>query len=124
MDQVACIHEGLPQVPSPRYVPTQNELENDNIRLILQPAHGDVDVADKEMQIIHREFINERDSMNSHPDSHCRLQNIDDLTDMTFNLTRFSPIPIVGDTVPQTPVVSGTTTHKHKVYNSIHRCCR
>ena len=31
MDQVACIHEGLPQVPSPRYVPTQDELENDNI---------------------------------------------------------------------------------------------
>ena len=49
MDQVACIHEGLPQVPSPRYIPTQDELENENIRFILQSAHGDADVADKEM---------------------------------------------------------------------------
>ena len=38
MDQVAHIHEGLPQVPSPRYVPTLDELENDNIRFILQSA--------------------------------------------------------------------------------------
>ena len=62
------------------------------------------------MQIIHRVFINERDSRNSHPDSHSRLLNIDDLTDMGFNRTRFSPIPTVGDTVPQTPVGSRTTT--------------
>ena len=73
MDQVACIREGLPQVPSSRYVPTWDELENDNIRFILQSAHGDADVTDKEMQIIHREFINERDSRNSHPDSLSRL---------------------------------------------------
>ena len=110
MDQVAHIHEGLPQVPSPRYIPTQDELENDNTRFILQSVHGDVDVTDKEMQIIHRGFINERDSWNSCPDSHSRLQNIDDLTDMGVNLTRFSPIPTVRDTVPQTPVRSRTTT--------------
>ena len=29
---------------------------------------------------------------------------------MGLNLTRFSPIPMVGNTVPQTPVSSGTTT--------------
>ena len=110
MDQVAHIHEGLPQVPSPRYIPTWDELENDNIRFILQSAHGDADVTDKEMQIIHNEFINERDSRNIHPDSHSRLQNIDDMTDMGLNLTRFSPILMIGDTVPQTPVGSGPTT--------------
>ena len=59
---------------------------------------------------MHREFINERDSRNSHPDSHSRLRNIDDLTDMGFNLTRFSPVPTVEDTVLQTPIGSGTTT--------------
>ena len=92
MDQVAHICEGLPQVPSPRYTPSQDELENDNIRFILQSACGDADVTDKEMQIIHREFINERDSRNNHPESNSRLQNKDDLTDMGFNLTRLSPI--------------------------------
>ena len=78
----------------------RNELENDHIRFILQSAHGDTDAADREMQIIHREFINERNSRNNCPDSHSRLRNIDNLTDMEFNLTRFSPIPMVGDTVP------------------------
>ena len=34
MDQVCHVHEGLPQVPSPRYVPSRNELENNNIRFI------------------------------------------------------------------------------------------
>ena len=106
-DQVAHIHEGLPQVPSPRYIPTWDELENDNIRFILQSAHGDTD---KEMQIIHKEFINERDSRNNCPDSHSRLRNIDDLMDMGFNHTIFSPIPTVGDTVPQTLVGSQTIT--------------
>ena len=56
MDQVTHIHEGLPQVPSPR------------------------------------------------------LRNIDDLTDMGFNLTIFNLIPMIGDTVPQMPVSSGSTT--------------
>ena len=76
----------------------------------MQSAHGDIDVTDKEMQIIHREFLNERDFRNNHPNSHFRLRNIDNLMDMGFNLTRFSPILMVGDTVPQTPVGSGTTT--------------
>ena len=54
MVQVAHIHEGLPQVPSPRYIPTRDKLENNNIRFILQSAHVDSEVTDKEMQIIHR----------------------------------------------------------------------
>ena len=99
MDQVYCICEGLPQVPSPRYAPTQDELKNDNIRFILQSAHGDADISDKEMQIIHREFINGRESRNYHQDSHS----------MGFNLTRFSPILTIGDTAPQTPVGFRTT---------------
>ena len=66
LDQVAHIHEGLPQVPSPRYVPSWDKLENDNIRFILQSAHGDMDIANKEMQIIHMEFIKERDSKLNH----------------------------------------------------------
>ena len=49
MDQVAYIHKGLHQVPTPRYVPTQDELKNDNIRPTLQPACGDADVTDKEI---------------------------------------------------------------------------
>ena len=61
MDQVAHIYKGLPQVASPRYIPTRDELENDNIRFILQSAHGDTDITDKEMQIIHREFINKKE---------------------------------------------------------------
>ena len=76
----------------------------------MQSAHGDTDVANKEMQIIHREFINERDARINHPDSHSRLRNIDNLIDMGFNLTRFSPILMVRDTVPQTTVGTGTTT--------------
>ena len=32
------------------------------------------------------------------------------MIDMGFNLARFSPIPMVRDTVPQTPVGSGATT--------------
>ena len=63
MDQVSRICESLTQVSSPRYVPTQEELENDNIRFILQSACGDADISDKEMQIIHKEFINERESL-------------------------------------------------------------
>ena len=62
------------------------------------------------MQTIHKEFINERESRNNHQDSHSRLQNIDDLTDMGFNLTRFSPILTIGDMAPQTPDGSGTMT--------------
>ena len=86
------------------------ELENDNIRLILQAAHGDADISDKEMQIIHMEFMRERNAELNHPDSHSRIQNIDDLTDMGFNITECSPIPTIGDSVPQTPVRSGTNT--------------
>ena len=73
MDQICHIHEGLPQLPSPRYVPSRNELENDNIRFILQSAQGDEDISDKETQIIHMVFIRERDSKVNHPDSHSRL---------------------------------------------------
>ena len=73
MDQVCHIHEGLLQVPSPRYVPSRNELENDNIKFILQSAQGDTDISDKEMQIIHMDFVRERDSKVNHPDSHSRL---------------------------------------------------
>ena len=56
------------------------------------------------------EFIRERDSNLNHPDSHSRLQNIDDLTDMGFNITEFIPIPTIGDMVPQTPAGSRTNT--------------
>ena len=69
-----------------------------------------IDILDKEIQIIHKEFINERESRNNQQDFHYRLQNIDDLTDMGFNLTRFSPIPTTGDMAPQTPLGSRTTT--------------
>ena len=68
------------------------------------------DIADKEMQIIHKEFIMEKESRINHQQSESRLRNIDDLTDMGFSLTRFSPIPTIGDAAPQTPVGSGTTT--------------
>ena len=53
MDQVCHVHEGLPQVPSARYVPSRDKLENDNIRCILQSAHGDTDLVDKR----HKLFI-------------------------------------------------------------------
>ena len=62
------------------------------------------------MQIIHMEFVRERDSNLNCPDSHSRLQNIDDLTDKQFNITEFSPIPAIGNMVPQTPARSGTNT--------------
>ena len=110
MDQVHHVHEGLPQVPAPRYVPTREELENDNIKVILCTAQGDADMVDKEAQIIHKEFIAEKESRINCQESESRLRNIDDLTDMGFSLTRFSPIPTIGDTAPQTPVGSGTTT--------------
>ena len=87
MDQACHVCEVLPQVPSPRYVPSRNELENDNIRFILQSARGDADISDKDTQIIHMEFVRERDSKVNCPDSHSRLQNIDDLMDMGFNIT-------------------------------------
>ena len=109
-DQVFHICKGLPQVPAPRYTATWYELENDNLRLILQSACGDADVADKEMQIIHMEFLAKRNSRHNDSESHSRIRNIDDLTDMGFNLTRLSPILTIGDAVPQTPVGSGTIT--------------
>ena len=56
------------------------------------------------------EFVRERDSKLSHSDSHSRLQDKDDLTDIGFNIAEFSPIPTVGDMVPQTPAGSGTNT--------------
>ena len=47
LGQVACIYGSLPHVPSPRDVPSQVELENDNIGLMLQAACGDEDILDK-----------------------------------------------------------------------------
>ena len=85
-------------------------MENDYLRLILQSAHAEADVADKEIQIILMEFLSERNSRNNPSDSHSRIRNIDNLTDMGFNLTRFSPIPTISNTVPQTPVGSGIVT--------------
>ena len=82
MDQVHHVHEGLPQVPAPRYVPTREELENDNIKVILHIAQGDADMADKEAQIIHKEFISEKKSRINHQESESRLRNINNLTDM------------------------------------------
>ena len=111
LDQVAHIHEGLPQVPLPRYVPSRDELKNNNnTRFIFQLAHGDADISNKETQIIHMEFIKESDAKLNHPDYYSRLWNIDDLTDMGFNITECSPIPTLGDTIPQKPVRSGTNT--------------
>ena len=52
MDQVHHVSEGLPQLPSPRYVPSRSELENENIEVILQLAHSDAERTDKETQII------------------------------------------------------------------------
>ena len=76
----------------------------------MQAAHGDTDISNKEMQIMHMEFMRERDAKLNHPDSHSRIQNIDDLKDMGLNITECSPIPTIGDSVPQTPVRSGTNT--------------
>ena len=73
------------KLPAPRYMPTWYELENDNLRLILQSAHGDTDMADKEMQIIYMEFLTKRNSRNNHSGSHSRIRDIDDQTDMGFN---------------------------------------
>ena len=80
----------------------------------MQSAHGDADVIDKEMQINYREFINERDSRNNHLNSHSRLRNIDNLMDIRFNLTRFSPIPTVGDTVQLYGKMD--TKHMYSIY--------
>ena len=38
------------------------------------------------------------------------MLHIDGLMDMGFNITEFSPIPTIGDTVPQTLAGSGTNT--------------
>ena len=62
------------------------------------------------MQIIHKEFITEKESRINHQESDSRLRNIDDLTDKGFSLMRFSPIHTIGDAAPQTPVGLGTTT--------------
>ena len=75
MDQVHHVCEGLPQVPAPRYVPTREELENDDIKIILCTAQGDADMADKEAQRIH---IREES-----PGSLTKNQNPDSETSMT-----------------------------------------
>ena len=36
MDQVTCIHAGLPQVPSPRYIPAEDELESSLMKGMLE----------------------------------------------------------------------------------------
>ena len=91
MDQVALFTRVYLKCHHPGMYQHGDELENDNIRFILQSACGDTDVTDKEKQIIHREFINQRDSRNSHPDSLSRLWNIDDLTDMGSTLLDSAP---------------------------------
>ena len=69
-DQVVCICKGLPQVPSPRYILTQDELENDNIRFIC--SHP----METQMSQIRK----------------CtRLRNIDDLMDMGSTLLDSAP---------------------------------
>ena len=40
---------------------------------MLQAACRDGDISDKKMQIIHMEFVRERDSNLNHPDSHSRI---------------------------------------------------
>ena len=67
-------------------------------------------MADKEAKIIHKKFISERECRITHQESESRLRNINNLMDMGLSLTRFSPIPTIGDTAPQTPVGSGMTT--------------
>lgn len=73
MDQVHCIHKGQPQLPSPRYVPSRSEMEYENLQVILQLAYSDVDMTDKETQIIHRGLIKERDCKLINSDSNPRL---------------------------------------------------
>ena len=68
------------------------------------------DIADKEMQIIHNEFLMEKESRINHQEAGSRLRNINDLTDMGFSLNGFSPIPTIRVTAPLIPVGSGTTT--------------
>ena len=65
--------------------------KNDYIKVKVCTAHGDADIANKEMQIIHKEFITEKESRINHQQSESRLRNIDDLRDMRFSLTTFSP---------------------------------
>ena len=83
MDQVHHIHEGLPQLPSPRYTPTRGELENEDLQVIMQSAHNDAERTNKEMQIIQMD----------NSDSNSRLRNMDDLTDMGFSSPNYSLIP-------------------------------
>ena len=90
MDQVHYIHEGLSQLPSPRYTPTKGELENENLQVILQSAHNDVGRTNKEMQIIQMD----------NSGSNSRLRNMDDLTDMGFSSPDYSSIPTVRNAVP------------------------
>ena len=52
MDQVHCVSEGLPQLPSPRYVPSRSELGSKNIEVILQLACSNTERTNKETQII------------------------------------------------------------------------
>ena len=77
MDQVHHTHEGLPQLPSPRYTPTRGELENEDLQFIMQSAHNDAERTNKEMQIMQMD----------NSDSNSRLRNMDDLTDMGFSST-------------------------------------
>ena len=90
MDLVHCVHEGLPQLPSPRDTPTRGELENENLQVIMQSAHNDAESTNKEMQIIQMD----------NSDSNSRLGNMDDLTDMGFSSPDYSSIPTVGKAIP------------------------
>ena len=76
MYQVYYIHESFPQVSSSRYVATQDEVENDNIKVILCTGYGDADISNKEMQIIHKEFITEMESRINQKESESRLRNM------------------------------------------------
>ena len=86
-------------------------MKNKNLEAILQSAHSDAEATDRETQIIHRGLIKERDQMLNNSDSNSRVQNIDELTDMGFNIMEYSPIPMVRNTDPLRSEGNGTNTH-------------
>ena len=66
-------------------------MEQDDIHHIYRAVEANDNQMDVEMQIIHREFLQSRNVRNTDTESSfSRIRNVDDLTNMGFNMTHIS----------------------------------
>ena len=89
-DNIFRHNNELPELPTPTYSPSVNDLETIHRIHIMSHAWRESDHALQEATIIHHEFMLEKAHMNN--TSFSRIRNVDNITDMGYSLNRVSPI--------------------------------